>query len=188
MTTGHVLPRMRPLALLCIVLASPGALLAAQAGPPAWFKEEMRLLVAGGDAWIADNSRYQNDQEPWEAYGLRWSYGLGEQSITGRLYGLRGGREEATFWEFRVYWHPGTQQVIMLQIASWGAVGEGPMLAAPDSGTVAEQTFWMPSGAASRVRHESVTNRTTHTTHSFDWTEDGWAPRRSYVWRRVPPG
>jgi hypothetical protein len=168
---------------------APGTSLAAQAdaatGPPAWFAEEMRLLVADGDAWLADNARYRSEQEPWDAYGLKWSWGLGNQSIRGRLYGLRDGQEEATFWEFRVFWHPGQQEVIMLQVGSGGAVGMGPMMASPDSGTFAVQTFWTMSGDSSRVRHESVTNAETHTTRSFDGTGDGWVPRRSYVWRRV---
>jgi hypothetical protein len=47
------------------------------------------------------------------------------------------------------------------------------------------QTFFDPSGGASRTGHRSELTGDTHITRSFDVGADGaWTPRRTYTWRR----
>ena len=159
---------------------------------PAWFREHMRFMTRGSGRFVADNAAYRSADEPFDAYGTEWSYGLGEQSLVGRLFGLLEEQERGTFWEFRVYWDPAAGQVRMLQFGLDGTVGDGWL--APRGGPgelAAEQTFTGPDGSAREVRHESSDAGERHTTASLSriagaGVEGEWQADREYVWVRQP--
>jgi hypothetical protein len=177
--------RLRAAVMSGLLLTSGPVILSAQSRPPAWFLEEVKRTTSGGGRWIADNSAYRSPDEPADQYGLEWRSGLGGTSMTGRLFGLSGGKEIATYWQFLVFWHPGRQTAVMLQINATGVVGEGTMVEAPQ-GTAAEQVFSTPAGGTSRIRHESVVRGDERYDRSFDWVDGAWRARRSYTWRRSP--
>lgn len=163
----------------------------AAAGPPQWFLEHLESMARDGGRWIADNSAYQSDQEPYDAYGLSWEWGLGHKSLVGRLFGIQDGKEVGTFWEFRTIWHPGEHRALVYQYGADGTVGIGTMQeleaeAGRPAGTTADQTFYQPDGSTFRAGHRNrdLDDRTTDS-HSFDIQPDGtWQPRRSYIWKR----
>lgn len=156
------------------------------APPPEWLLGEMRRLVTDGEAWIADNVAYVSSDEPWEEYGLEWRWEADSTSITGRLFGLVGGEDRATFWELRLSWDERRQVArIWQKHARRELVGDGT-LRPTGNGTETEgiQTFTGPDGASSRVRHLATTTEDTHDTRSFDWVDGEWQPRRHYVWKK----
>jgi hypothetical protein len=140
--------------------------------------------------WITDNAEFKSDQEPFDAYAIDWRPGIDGKSLTGRLYGLTGGREAGTFWEFREFWHPGDQQLITTQFGMGGTYGAGPHTIRGDGTSEMLQTFYSPAaGTVTRIGHRSELRGTEHVTRSFDVQPDGgWVPRRVYTWHKQPAG
>jgi hypothetical protein len=180
---------MRSFAFVALCAAGVAASTEAQVNaPPAWMQHEMESLTRDGGRWITDNAAYRGPDEPHDAYGLEWSWGIGRKTVRGRLFGLQGGRDVGTFWEFRMVWHPGRREVLLYQFGGDGTLGVGPMIALADGRTEAVQTFYAPDGTVARVRHLTRTDGDTHETSSFDEDGSGWKPRRTYVWRRETEG
>jgi uncharacterized protein YndB with AHSA1/START domain len=160
-------------------------------GPPAWYLENIRFMTADGGTWIADNTPYQSDAEPWDAYGLEWTSGPGGYSMSGRLFGIRAAeRSDSDFWLFSQYWDPARQKAVVQQYG-WGTVGLGSLISGEESGdTILEQTMTGTDGSSSNAGH-----RTTNPSHnvqistSYDIDESGeWTERRTYRWLRRAPG
>lgn len=170
--------------LVSALLAGSGpSSLPAQAQAPRWFLDEVTGATAGTGRWIADNRAYTGPEEPADEYGLEWRQGPGGVSMTGRLFGLRGGSEIATYWQFLVYWHPARQVAVILQVSASGVVGEGT-IREREGGTVAEQVFHSPDGGSRRIRHESEVSASERRDRSSDWVDGAWKAGRSYTWRR----
>lgn len=180
------LPVMRYLPLLLLLLATP---LAAQssdtAAPiPAWALEDMARMVG---SWKTDNSAYQSDTEPFDAYGMEWTWILGQKSVTGQLYAFRDGEATAPFWQFRAYWHPGEARMVAFQIGRDGSVGTGTYERTSDDQTRSLQTFYDPTREmVYRVGHRTIFHDDRQVTESFDVDAAGtWTPRRTYTWTRA---
>jgi hypothetical protein len=156
------------------------------AAAPAWFRANLAFTMEGGGRWVTDNAAYRSDQEPSDAYGQEWTWGLGQQSITGRLFGLRDGEEVGTFWEFRLFWHPGERRAVLQQFGADGTLLLGTVEPTGEHTHRSEQERFAPDGSRGAVGHESVNAEDgTHVTRSFDIAADGtWTPRRSYTWHR----
>jgi hypothetical protein len=153
------------------------------APPPEWFVAHMAFMTQGSGRWITDNAPWLSEQEPWEAYGTEWKYGIGKASLTGRLFGLKDGKETGTFWEFRTWWHPGEKEVKAFQIGGGGAVALGTMLSTGPGISRATQTFFAPNGSSWSVGHDQTDSGTSHTTQSWNVAADGtWTKQRLYVW------
>lgn len=167
-------------------LAMPGAAAdnIQSAKAPSWYLEDIARLTADGGRWIADNSAYMSESEPFDAYGTEWVSGFDGDTMTGRLFGMKDGKELTfNFWEFRQYWHPGRQEAVVEQFGWGGALGVGA-LNADGAGTLSDQVFYNPDGTTTRTGHKSsFPNRKTHVTESFDIVGDEKIPRRKYVWK-----
>lgn len=156
---------------------------------PDWLRAHMQFLTHGSGRFITDNSAYVSEQEPIEAYGTEWAWGVGEQSVTGRLFGLKDGKEIATFWEFRLVWHPGEAQALLYQFGASGVFGVGPMTLSGPGQHQLDQSFFGPDGTRFRVAHDSAeTDDDTQLTQTYDVGDDGTrTPRRKYIWNRADP-
>ena len=153
---------------------------------PDWAVEEMRATEG---RWIADNSAYRSEQEPYDAYGIEWSLAAGDQLLEGRLFGFQNGEEVGTFWRFTTFWHPEKRTLWVQQIAASGAFGEGPLERTGEGSTQLEQTFYSPDGSIRRAGHRETEEEGRRMSQSFDIADDGtWTPRRSYVWVRQEDG
>lgn len=176
--------------VVILVLGATNVALGEDTDPPGaaprWFIEEIETLTAGSGHWIADNSEYKSEQEPFDAYGTEWTASFDGTTMTGRLFGVKDGKESANFWEFRQYWHPGRREAVVEQFGWGGTVGVGTTW--PDGDvTKSDQTFFAPDGSTSRTGHVSgFPDRNTHQTDSFDIANDVWTARRSYTWHRAP--
>ncbi len=154
------------------------------AGIPQWLHDHMDFVTRDGGKWITDNSSYKSDQEPFDSYSIQWEWGLGGASIKGKLYGLIGAVESATFWEFRLYWDAGKQQAIAMQFGGDGTVGYGPMWKIEDALFGIDQMFYSPDGSSFRARMSSTEDGDSQTTNGFDYDGNRPKPGRSYVWHR----
>lgn len=153
-----------------------------QAGPPAWVAEHLAGQIG---TWVTDNSAYKSEQEPTDAYGMEWRWGIGQRSVVGRLYGIVNGEETQTFWEFRSYWHPGERQLLASQFGGNGEYGVGPVSHRDDGAVEMLQVFYRLDGGVNRVGHRSEQHDDTLITRSYDVAEDGtWNDRRAYTWKR----
>lgn len=169
------------------LLAVAGWIGAGAAERPPWFDEHLAYMVADGGRWITDNGAYQNEDEPWDAYGTQWQWAPGRTGMTGRLFGLKDGKEVGDFWHFRVFWHPGEGRAIVQQFAGHGVIGIGPLYPVGEDTIRSDQQFFNPDGTSTRVGHDSIESEGRHETRSFDIQPDGsWQPRRTYVWVLEP--
>lgn len=179
---------MRRFIAFLLLILSPPALAADNGAPtPQWFLDDIKTLTAGSGRWIADNSAYKSEAEPFESYGVEWIAGFDGTTMSGRLFGLKDGQEVGPFWEFRQYWNPGEAKAIVAQFGWGGAVGIGPLTAGTDGATQSDQVFMTPGRPSTRTGHKSsFPSSTTHLTESFDVVDGVWSPRRTYTWKRQP--
>lgn len=154
---------------------------------PQWYLDDIARLTTEGGRWIADNSAYKSESEPFDAYGTEWRSGFDGDTMTGRLFGLKDGKEIAfDFWEFRQYWHPGDKRAVVEQFGWGGALGVGTLVQAP-SGTYSDQQFYNADGTLTRTGHASeFPDADTHVTQSYDIVDGEKTPRRKYIWKRQP--
>ncbi|MGE0046492.1 MAG: hypothetical protein AB7T08_12105, partial [Hyphomonadaceae bacterium] len=97
-------------ALLCLAApetsrgqSSPAP--AAAAAPPQWWADHVNFITRDGGVWVTPNAA--TDAAGPDAYAMEWRTANEGRVLSGRLYGLREGREIAEYWTFREFWHPG---------------------------------------------------------------------------------
>lgn len=172
------------LALACFLLA-PQLKLAAAGSAPEWYLQGIATLTAGSGRWVTDNARYKSDEESTDEYVTEWKASFGGTTMTGRLYGITDGEESVDYWEFREYWHPGRQEVVMEQFGWNGVVGIGTSWREGNV-TVSDQEFMSADGKQWRAGHRGhFPDENTHVTDSFDINDGEWTERRSYTWKRA---
>lgn len=174
-------------ALLSAVIATPVARgEGGGAPPPDWFQEHNEFLSRDGGVFHTDNTAYRSEDEPWETYGLAWEKGPSRQTLRGRLFALRDGKDVGTFFEYFAFWHPGEGKAYIYQVSGDGTLGVGTLDPPAADGTQrSEAVFFGPDGSSWRVAHVARNKGETHHTESFDWADETWKPRRTYVWHRV---
>lgn len=150
---------------------------------PDWVIQDWEHRTQAEGIWIADNSKYQSEQEPFEAYGLQWKWGPGKKSLTGRLYCLKDRKDVRTAWIFTEFWDPEAKELKLLQIAPNGAVGQGKVWLDAERITKSVQTFIGPDGSSYVSGHRSERKGNASHVSSFDVQGDQWTPRRSYIWK-----
>lgn len=169
-----------------------------QAGPstpaddllPAWLLAEWELRTEGGGHWVADNSANKSADEPYDAYGMEWTWGLGKKTLKGRLYAAQNGKDVGTLFEYRLAWHPGEKKVLLTQYGSDGTFAFGAVMPIGEKRTEALQRFYAPDGSTFQVGHRVEINGDEMRIQSFTVSDGGvWTARRSYLWKRVsqPP-
>ena len=168
------------LKLLTILFLSTAS---AQQKIPDWFVENMK---ASTGTWITDNTSYQNQNEPFDQYGMHWDWGVGKQSITGKLYGLINGKKQGVLWEFRQYWDYGKNRGVIIQYGADGTVGKGPLTLKNDQISELIQEFVAPNGKKTIHGHRSTLKDGELITTSFDIDSQGaWQKRRTYNWNHI---
>ena len=174
-------------ALATALLATGFGQAAAESPPPDWYLEEIKLLTSGSGRWEADNVAYKSGEEQFDTYGTEWRSSFNGLTMTGRLFGVTDGKESVTFWEFRQYWHPVRQEVVIEQFGWGGVIGIGTIWR-EDAVTVSDQEFSAPDGRQWRAGHRSYfPDGATHVTASFDIADGQWTERRTYTWKKVAP-
>lgn len=154
----------------------------AQDAIPHWIVEDWEFRTQGSGTWIADNGKYKSENEPFEAYGIRWEWGLGKKSVKGRLYCIKDGKDVYTAWHFVDYWDPETKELKLLQMGE-GSVGQGKMWLAEDGVTKSLQKFTAMDGTSFESGHKAWIKDGDSYTQSFKINKEEWTPNRLYVWK-----
>jgi hypothetical protein len=153
---------------------------------PAWLLDHMKSQVG---RWETPNAAYKSEDEPFDTYGLVWSWGVGKTSLAGTLYGRVGEGDNVEFWNFRIYWHPGTREARVDQWGHGGALLSGTLRphGQEDGADVfeLEQTWYATSGKTARTRHRTLHRDEVQTGWSYDWKDGEWVRNREYTWRRI---
>lgn len=149
---------------------------------PEWFFQD---LAANVGTWITDNSNYQSTTEPHDSYAVEWQWGIGNTSITGRLYSIKDGKESGEFWQFRQYWDNLNNQAVIQQFGNHSVIGTGTMQYVKPGKTETIQTFSMADGTSWKVKHVNLLqdNVLTTTSYSLD-KEQQWQENRTYQWHK----
>ncbi|MGH9861572.1 MAG: hypothetical protein ACRD5F_16255 [Candidatus Acidiferrales bacterium] len=141
-------------------------------------------MTQGTGTWIADNSAYKSNDEPWDAYKLEWKLVLGKKLLKGRMLVIKDGKDVGAIWEFLSYWHPKEQRVVMSQWGSDGTYGTGTITDRSKNESVMQ--FFHPDGNGARVGHRMDRRKAEEHSQSFDISDDGvWKKRRQYIWKLV---
>lgn len=166
-------------------VAAFSSISAQEANLPSWVKEEWKIWTHDGGTWTTDNREYKNSQNPYDAYGMEWKWGLGEKTIKGRLYVIKDGRDAGTIWEYRSAWHPIDKTVLLYQFGSDGSLGLGVMDSTGIHESRLTQRFFDPSGQISSLGHDHrIKNDREIEIQSYTISESGeWKKLRFYVWK-----
>lgn len=151
---------------------------------PQWVKDNWAAHTNDDGIWITDNSQYKSEQEPFNAYGMEWEWGLGKASLKGRLYCIQDGKDVGTVWQFLNFWDPELQQHRMVQIGSNGTIGQGSIQLQTDGSTKSSEKFVSLAGGSFEVGHHSWFEDGAMHTQSFDIVENEWSKRRFYIWKQ----
>ena len=152
---------------------------------PGWYQTEIDSLSQGSGRWVADNSAFRSEQEPFEQYVVEWRKASDQRGLTGRLFGISGGKESADFWSFRIYWDAAANGAVIQQFAGFGAVGIGSLVGFAGA-TLSDQSFTAPDGRTWREMHHSWFEGEVHVTRSLEWREGSWSAKRTYRWKLQP--
>ncbi len=149
---------------------------------PQWLLDDWAARTSGTGLWIADNSAYQSEDEPFGAYGLQWEYGLGKKSLRGRLYCIRDGQDAGSAWQFLEFWDPAAEEARIVQIGGDGTVGQGRIWRLDDGCIKEQQVFASPAGGSFETGHHIRMENGEKHTQSFTIEDGQWVKRRYYIW------
>lgn len=154
----------------------------AAAALPQWWADHVAFVSRDGGTWVTPNTTA--DPNAPDAFGMEWRASHEGRVLTGRLYGLRDGRESAEYWTFREFWHPGEGRAIVQQWGGPGVYGVGESRWENGEG-VLDQTFWLPDGRSWREGHRNRERGDEYETNAFDIDAQGvWMLTDARVWRR----
>lgn len=165
--------------------------LAAQSSAPAqflpqWVQDDWQYWTQGTGRWIADNAKNKSENEPFDAYGMEWKWGLGKKTLKGKLFALREGKEIGTIWEFHYLWHPGQKKIVLNQFGSDGTYATGSATPMGENKVESFERFYSPEGTTMQVGHRAERQDGQVSMQSYDISEGGvWKERRFYVWKLV---
>ena len=157
---------------------------------PKWLQDHMIYMTSGTGRWVADNSKYRSENESYEQYVTEWKWGVGKNSVSGRLFSYRNGEETPNFWEYKLFWHPKEEKAILQQFGGNGIYGVGEMSTlstAVQTERSVEINFYGPDGSSWKDLHKIYEKKDEHETISFDFKQGIWVERRSYTWKKVVP-
>lgn len=170
------------LKILILFILSGSFAFAQNQNLPDWYTADLKANLG---IWTTDNSEYKSDEEPYDGYGMEWTWGIGKSSLRGRLYGIQSGQATGDFWEFEQYWDPQAQKAVLVQHGHNNIVGTGTAKPFKNGQIEAIQTFSMPGLEAWEERHLNKIEGNTLTTLSFRKDKSGkWVQKRSYTWTK----
>ena len=149
---------------------------------PTWFMNHLQNEIG---VWIADNSAYFNETEPYISYGLEWKKSVDNTSVVGELYGLTADGDKELFWELRQYWDNETNRAAFDQFGRGGMNGKGYLEKTDENTFEIIQTFSIPNGYEWEEKHENIISATTMSSTSYhSQNTDSWKKKRTMIWEK----
>lgn len=183
-TITMVLRRLGAACLASLLLTGP-----ARAAPPGWWAGHVDYISREGGTWVTPNPAAAGDPAAPDSFGMTWTATNDGYGLSGRLYGLKDGREVAEFWTFREFYHPGDGRIIFEQWGGPGAYGLGETVMTGPGAFRIDQTFWLADGRNWRERHEAAEGPGGYETRVFDIGAKGELTVQGLsLWRRRAPG
>jgi hypothetical protein len=124
------------------------------------------------------------ENEPFEAYGLQWTYGNGNSHIKGRLYMIQDGKDVGDVWQFTEYWDPALGELRVMQIGNDGTLGQGKVWRNEEGIHLEQMTYVVPDGKSFISGHHMWMEDGAHHTQSFDIVNGIWEKQRFYKWHQ----
>lgn len=155
----------------------------AQQSIPDWVRNDWDQRTQKTGTWIADNTPHQSAEEPFEAFGMKWSYAPGKQYMKGQLFAVKDGVHTSPMWVFTEYWDAVDQELKVIQIGSNGAVGQGTIKKESDGRLREQQLFHAPQGLTFETGHLVWIENGVQHTESFVIKNGEWKKNRYYQWR-----
>lgn len=152
---------------------------------PEWIRKNWAYRTEGDGTWIADNTAFKSAQEPYDAYGQQWQYGLGDSYLRGRLFCIQDEKDIGTVWDFIEYWDPEARELKVLQIGRDGTTGQGTIELNEEQQTKSLQTFTGPGGHSFVSGHIVELHGDEQKTESYHVENEKWVKNRQYIWKRV---
>lgn len=147
---------------------------------PEWFTQDMTTQIG---TWKADNSAYQSEEEPYDAYEITWEWGIGATSMKGILFGIKGEEKEGPFGEYRQYWDNDKQEGVLMQYGLGGMIGRGKIRLIAPGETETLMKVVMMDGSGWKSRHHNRMSEGVFKTLAYELMEDkSWVERRNYTW------
>lgn len=154
----------------------------AQTNPiPKWYSENNSRLTG---TWLADNSSYFSEDEPYINYAIEWKYGLDNSNLIGRLYGITKENQEIDFWQLRLYWNNEKKSAELAQYGYSNVTGIGKLRTLTSNRTESIQQFSMPNGKTWKEKHITKFTENKQTTTSYELENNQWQEKRTYEWHK----
>lgn len=149
---------------------------------PVWFMKHLESEVG---VWIADNTEYFSDSEPYMKYGITWRFGVDKTSVIGELYGITADGNKELFWQLRQYWNNEKQQAAFHQYGKGGMVGKGFLTRTEDNTFEIIQAFSIPNGYTWIEKHVNILTKKQMLSTAFNQTKnDQWNKKRTMAWKK----
>ncbi len=140
-------------------------------GIPDWVQNHFGFMTKDSGRWITDNSKFKSESEPFDQYAVEFTWGIGKQSIKGRLLALKDTKEVGMFWEYLALWHPAEKRVVFQQFGGTGVFGTGEMRAVESAEgkfeNHTELTFYARDGTSWKDLHILTEGKDEYTAESF---------------------
>lgn len=150
---------------------------------PDWVRNDWDFRTQKTGVWIADNTAYKSSDEPYKAYGLKWTYGNGKNYLHGELFGILDNEEKQPFWEFLEFWDPAAKELRVVQLGGNGTVGEGKITREEDGRLREQQTFTTRKGTQFQTGHLLWTSQDVQHTESYIIRNGEWVKNRYFQWK-----
>jgi hypothetical protein len=149
---------------------------------PTEVMNDWNQLTEQGGTWISEDNT-----GTYDAWGMKYTWGLGKKSVDGILYAIRDGEDIGTLWQYKIFYHPVEGKIVLEQWGSDGSYGEGTIVIRSASTSENVSTFYNPDGSIFRLKHVQELQSGVKTSQTFVSGEnDDWVTDRLYTWRRVP--
>lgn len=142
--------------------------------------EEWTNLTKDGGRWTSTDNGGQYDS--WE---MTFSWGLGKKSVDASLNAIKDRKNLGSLWKYKMFYHPGTNEVVLEQWSSDGSYGVGTLIVKGNGQSENTSTFYFLNDTQFKIKHEQNIEGDIKYSKVFIQDENGeWKKDRVYTWKR----
>lgn len=172
--------KMKRTNITLLVMAVLNLPLLAQNEIPKDVIEEWTMLTKDGGKWQSTN--YVDQYDAWE---MMFTWGLGKKSVNASLYAVKDGKNLGKLWDYKMFYHPESKEVILEQWGSDGGYGVGTLVLKGNGESENISAFHFPGGSM-KIKHVQRMEGDTKYSDVFIQDQNGqWQLDREYTWSRI---